>query len=135
MLVHKGFEPIVNVLKPNAFIADKYRKSSSQKIYHSFFHGSIISCDRLENFQFLGHLYSIPGLHAYYLSLVKYYYYNHLLDNNEGMRSFFIWCIGKCVPTPEGQGNAFPDASDKKWTHSHCYQVNDCQEPNFITKR
>jgi len=34
---------------------------------------------------------------------------------------------------PEGRGNAFPDASDKKRTHSHCSQVNDCQEPMRTT--
>ena len=46
------------------------------------------------------------------------------------------------VPTPVGRGTycyiqryAFPDASDKNQTQSHCYHVNDCQKTNFVSKR
>ena len=31
--------------------------------------------------------------------------------------------------------DAFPDASDKNQTQSHCYNVNDCQKTNFVSKR
>ena len=44
--------------------------------------------------------------------------------------SWICYSWGNC-----GRRDAFPDASDKKRTQSHCYQVNDCQEPNFNSKR
>ena len=53
---------------------------------------------------------------------------SHILGNE-------FFCAAMFCGIPQKQMTVLLDTSDKDPLHSHCYQVNDCQKNNFVSKR